>query len=84
MTLVVIIMQEVTFCEENKLMYDYYGFPRETYAPNLTYSCHGCKNLARRVKHLLELGMVNAPSLSVKFNSQRGLDHGAFIPLKLM
>lgn len=64
--------------EENgaTLVYDYYGFPRETYAPYLTYPAKSNKFLSQRVLQLLEKYDIAAKL------EERGLDHGAFIPLK--
>eukprot|EP01041_Mallomonas_annulata_P011158 gene11158-23319_t len=59
------------------LIYDYYGFPEETYAPHLTYECATDLNLADRVASLLEA------KGHVCEKSNRGFDHGVFIPLKL-
>lgn len=59
------------------LLYDYYGFPPETYA--LTYPAPGAPALAVRVQQLLaDAGLPTAA------DTQRGWDHGVFIPLKVM
>ena len=58
------------------LLYDYYGFPPHTY--ELKWPAPGSPELAGRVRELLDgAGM---PSRS---NSERGFDHGVFIPLLL-
>ena len=62
---------------ESKLYYDYYGFPKETYDPYLTYQAPSDLALASRVHELLS----NAGIPSAKEN--RGFDHGVFIPMKL-
>jgi aromatic ring-opening dioxygenase catalytic subunit (LigB family) len=59
------------------LIYDYYGFPASTYA--LRYDAPGDPALAAQVQSLLE----NA-GLSAEQDSERGFDHGVFIPLKLV
>lgn len=59
------------------LLYDYYGFPEDTYT--LQYPCPHGTELVYRLKTLLK--EANIPYLE---NNQRGLDHGVFIPLKLM
>ncbi len=59
------------------LLYDYYGFPGHTY--QLQYPAAGEPALAETVHDLLaEAGLRSA------LDSQRGFDHGMFIPLKLM
>lgn len=59
------------------LFYDYYGFPEEAY--KLEYPAPGNPELARRVEKLLE-----AEGIPSKIDSERGFDHGLFIPLKMM
>jgi len=59
------------------LLYDYYGFPEHTY--RLTYAAPGSPALAARVRELLaKAGIASAE------DSERGLDHGVFIPFKLI
>ncbi len=59
------------------LIYDYYGFPPESY--EIQYPCPGEPALAEQVRQALE----NA-GISARLDEQRGLDHGVFVPLKLM
>ncbi len=59
------------------LLFDYYGFPEESYA--ITYPAPGAPLLAGEI-HRLFLGQGLAASL----DDRRGFDHGVFIPLKLM
>ncbi|MEZ0225770.1 MAG: class III extradiol ring-cleavage dioxygenase [Alphaproteobacteria bacterium] len=59
------------------LIYDYYGFPPETYA--LKYPAPGAPALAEKVVHLLA-----AAGLPARQDATRGFDHGVFIPLKLI
>lgn len=59
------------------LIYDYGGFPPETY--QLQYPAPGSPDLAERAAALLE-GAGFAPRL----DDRRGFDHGMFIPLMLM
>ncbi len=59
------------------LIYDYYGFPAHTY--ELTYSAPGAPDLAEKIARLL----ANA-GLPARADLSRGLDHGVFIPLKLV
>ncbi len=56
------------------MLFDYHGFPPHTY--RLDYPAPGDPNLAARVKGLLEDN-----GFAVSTNSERGFDHGAFIPL---
>ena len=58
------------------LLYDYSGFPAHTY--ELQWPAPGAPALGARVRTLLtRAGIASAES------TQRGLDHGVFIPLKL-
>ena len=63
--------------ENYALLYDYYGFPEHTY--QLTYPAHGSAAVANRVHELLR--QANLPTAN---ESKRGLDHGVFIPFKLI
>jgi 4,5-DOPA dioxygenase extradiol len=58
------------------LVYDFWGFPRRFY--EVTYPAPGAPWLAERVRELLKGRQPTADA------PQRGLDHGAFIPLKCM
>lgn len=67
----------VTAGAKPELIFDYYGFPKHTY--EITYPAPGSPALAERVSSLLsEAGLTSHQ------DSQRGFDHGMFIPLKLM
>jgi len=59
------------------LLYDYYGFPEDTY--RLEYQAPGSPELAHRANALL-----NEHGIKSQFEEKRGLDHGVFIPLKLI
>ena len=59
------------------LIYDYHGFPDHTY--RLTYPAPGDPALAARCGALLE-----GAGLAAREDPQRGLDHGVFVPLKLV
>lgn len=62
---------------ELDLLYDYYGFPEESY--NIKYPCPGDSVLAAKIhKAFLKAGMES------NLVDDRGLDHGVFIPLKIM
>jgi aromatic ring-opening dioxygenase catalytic subunit (LigB family) len=59
------------------LIFDYYGFPEETY--RLTFDAPGSPALAKRVRELL--GAAGFPAAE---DPARGYDHGVFVPLKLV
>jgi 4,5-DOPA dioxygenase extradiol len=58
------------------LVYDFYGFPRHYY--EMTYPAPGAPDLAAKVKGLMPA------SETVLERDSRGLDHGAWVPLKVM
>jgi aromatic ring-opening dioxygenase catalytic subunit (LigB family) len=65
-----------TGAERPGLIYDYYGFPPETY--RLEWPAPGAPWLAERGAALLrEAGLPSA------IDPQRGFDHGVFVPLKV-
>jgi 4,5-DOPA dioxygenase extradiol len=59
------------------LLYDYDGFPPESY--QIQYPCPGSPALAQRVHDVL-----SAADMAPRMDAQRGLDHGVFVPLKIM
>lgn len=59
------------------LIYDYYGFPDEAY--DIEYPARGHPALAHRMFELLHKCGIKA-----RLDSQRGFDHGVFVPLKIM
>lgn len=59
------------------MFYDYYGFPEQAY--EITYPAPGSPALAERLAGLLKKNDIPA-----RLDTQRGFDHGLFIPLKLM
>jgi len=59
------------------LLFDYSGFPEHTY--RLTYPVPGSPQLAHRVRELLA-----AAEIASDEDPERGLDHGVFIPFKLI
>jgi aromatic ring-opening dioxygenase catalytic subunit (LigB family) len=66
----------ITTSEHPPLVYDYYGFPPESYA--LTWPAPGHPAVAERVMALLSsAGIVYSSTL------ERGFDHGTFVPMKL-
>jgi 4,5-DOPA dioxygenase extradiol len=56
------------------LYYDFYGFPQRYY--EVTYPAPGAPELAARVRALLR-----SPATPVQDVPDRGLDHGAYVPL---
>lgn len=60
-----------------ELIYDYYGFPPESY--EIKYPAPGEPALAQQIHAALEQA-----GLPVKLDAKRGFDHGLFVPLKLM
>jgi aromatic ring-opening dioxygenase catalytic subunit (LigB family) len=59
------------------LIFDYYGFPPETYA--LRYDAPGSPRVAQRVMELL-----GAAAIPTSADVRRGFDHGVFIPFMLI
>lgn len=59
------------------LIYDYHGFPKESY--EIQYPVPGHPGLAGRILKLLESRGIEAT-----LDEQRGFDHGLFVPLKIM
>lgn len=58
-------------------MHDFYGFPEKLY--DLHYPASGYPALAEQAANLLD-----AADIPVTLDDQRGLDHGAWVPLSLM
>lgn len=58
------------------MLYDYYGFPPESY--QITWPAPGSPAVAARVRELL-----GKAGFQTGEDPQRGFDHGTFIPLKL-
>lgn len=56
------------------MLYDYYGFPPETYL--IKYPAPGSLELAARVRELLTKAGITS-----REDRQRGFDHGVFVPL---
>ncbi len=59
------------------LVYDFYGFPERYYATQ--YPSPGAPGLAARVRDLL-----HQKNIDVADDPERGLDHGAYVPLVAM
>src|SRR4051812_40049558 len=61
----------------NPTIHDFYGFPEELY--RMRYPAPGSVELAERTQKLLA-----AAGLVTEIDEERGLDHGAWVPLMLM
>jgi aromatic ring-opening dioxygenase catalytic subunit (LigB family) len=61
---------------KHELLFDYYGFPKHTY--ELSWPAPVAPSVATRVQSLL-----SGAGMQVATNSDRGLDHGVFVPLKV-
>lgn len=68
---------KVTASPKPQLYYDYYNFPPESYA--IEYPCPGAPELAAKIQSTLQ-----ARGLATELDTQRGLDHGVFVPVKLL
>lgn len=68
---------QITSSPHPSIIYDYFGFPEEMY--QLQYPAKGNPDLAKQVAQTL-----NGLSMETHLNSDQGLDHGAWIPLKIM
>ncbi len=62
--------------ERPPMLYDYYGFPPESY--QITWPAPGAPKLARRVRELLSKAEIASGE-----DATRGFDHGTFVPFKL-
>jgi 4,5-DOPA dioxygenase extradiol len=67
----------VSAAEFPETIHDFYGFPQELY--RIRYPAPGAPALANRVRELLA-----AAGLPADTNPERGLDHGAWVPLSAM
>jgi len=67
----------ITASASPALLFDYYGFPPETY--EYQYPAPGNPALAARTQGLLQQAGIDS-----NLDYQRGFDHGMFVPLMLM
>jgi 4,5-DOPA dioxygenase extradiol len=67
---------EVNAVERNDTIHDFFGFPRALY--ELKYPAPGDPALAERVA-----GLIRAAGLPCTLDRTHGLDHGAWVPLRL-
>jgi len=68
---------EVTSSDAPETIHDFWGFDPKLY--ELKYEVPGAGTLARAIKSQLQ-----EQGLGTRLNTKRGLDHGAWVPLKLM
>lgn len=59
------------------LIYDFYGFPERFY--RLAYAAPGAPDIAARIR-----GLLQGAGIATVDQPERGLDHGAYIPLMCM
>jgi 4,5-DOPA dioxygenase extradiol len=67
----------ITSSARPSLIYDYYGFPKESY--DIDYNCPGEHRLANLISQALSHAKIEN-----SLDAERGLDHGVFVPLKIM
>lgn len=67
----------ITSGENPALIYDYSGFPKESY--EIRYPCPGAPYLARSIAEHLDKAGIDAG-----LDEARGFDHGLFVPLKIL
>ncbi|MFM1654227.1 DODA-type extradiol aromatic ring-opening family dioxygenase [Brevibacillus sp. B_LB10_24] len=70
-------VQQVGGAKQYEMIYDFYGFPDELYRIN--YPASGDVKLAEEVRSLLQ-----AQGISSELDPVRGLDHGAWVVLRLL
>lgn len=68
---------QVLAAPRHALYYDYYNFPEPAYA--ISYPAPGCPELADQVQGLLEQA-----GIACQRQTERGYDHGMFVPLKII
>ncbi|KIW10304.1 hypothetical protein PV08_11266 [Exophiala spinifera] len=67
---------EVNVSENEPLLYDFYGFPRHYYSEK--FPNRGSPELAKKVMNTLRENGIKTET------AERGLDHGVFVPFKVM
>ncbi len=67
----------VGFADRPETIHDFWGFPPELY--QLRYPAQGSPQVASEV-----LAAISAAGLAVERDAGRGLDHGAWVPLRMM
>ena len=67
----------VGFADRLETIHDFWGFPDELYS--IRYPATGCREAAEEV-----VAAIKSAGLPVEKDAERGLDHGAWVPLRLM
>ena len=67
----------ITSSKNTTLLYDYYGFPPESY--RIQYPTPGAPQLSSALQETLA-----GAGIPTAIDASRGLDHGVFVPLKIM
>jgi len=67
----------ISFADRLETIYDFWGFPDALY--QIRYPATGCREAAEEVAQA-----IAEAGLPVARDDQRGLDHGAWVPLRLM
>ncbi|MGH6989958.1 MAG: DODA-type extradiol aromatic ring-opening family dioxygenase [Stellaceae bacterium] len=67
----------VNTARDHTLLFDYYGFPDDTY--RLTYPAHNAPETVARIEECLTRAGYRPDE-----DATRGLDHGVFVPFKLI
>jgi 4,5-DOPA dioxygenase extradiol len=67
----------VGYADRPETIHDFWGFPQELYS--IRYPATGCREGADEVRACL-----SAAGFSPEVDASRGLDHGAWIPLRMM
>jgi len=70
-------MPTIDFADRPETIHDFWGFPDELYS--IRYPATGCREAAEVV-----VATIRAAGLPVEKDAERGLDHGAWVPLRLM
>ena len=71
------VIPTITSGSNPALIYDYSGFPEESY--DIKYPCSGEPFLAGKVQC-----MLGDKGIEARLDETRGFDHGLFVPLKIM
>ncbi len=67
----------VSFADKLETIHDFYGFPEALHV--MRYPATGCREAAEII-----VATIRAAGLPVTQDAERGLDHGAWVPLRLM
>ena len=71
------LLPTVGLADRPETIHDFWGFPEELYA--LHYPATGCREAAEEVA-----AAIGTAGLPIERDAGRGLDHGAWVPLRLM